>query len=58
VPVIIIMRASLVELLQLTMTPKAVRWIGWQPPEEGWVNTNGDSKDEGIAGCGGLIRDH
>jgi hypothetical protein len=22
------------------------------------VNTDGTSKDEGIAGCGGLIRDH
>lgn len=44
----------------VTMTPKAVRWIGWKSPEEGWVkvNTDGTSKAEGIAGCGGLIRDH
>jgi hypothetical protein len=42
------------------MTPKVVRWIGLQSPEEGWVkvNTDGTSKAEGIAGCGGLIRDH
>ncbi|CAJ2673373.1 unnamed protein product [Trifolium pratense] len=40
--------------------PKRVSWIRWQPPEEGWVKVNSDgaSKGEQMAGCGGLIRDH
>ncbi|GAU37398.1 hypothetical protein TSUD_361030 [Trifolium subterraneum] len=39
---------------------KDFRWIGWEVPEEGWVkvNTDGASKGEGLAGCGGIIRDH
>ncbi|GAU15401.1 hypothetical protein TSUD_04710 [Trifolium subterraneum] len=42
----------------VTMTPKAVRWIGWQPPEVGWVkvNTDGESKDEGIEAVVGLLK--
>ncbi|MCI30761.1 hypothetical protein A2U01_0051972, partial [Trifolium medium] len=34
----------------VTMTPKAVRWIGWVE-----VNTNGASKDEGIEAVVGLL---
>ncbi|MCI08269.1 putative non-LTR retroelement reverse transcriptase [Trifolium medium] len=32
--------------------------IGWKPPPNGWVklNSDGSCKDNGIAGCGGIIR--
>ncbi|MCI31187.1 ribonuclease H, partial [Trifolium medium] len=32
--------------------------ISWQQPEEGWIclNTDGASRGDTIAGCGGLFR--
>jgi ribonuclease HI len=39
-------------------TTKTTVLIGWHPPKENWVrlNTDGSSKDNAKAGCGGLIR--
>jgi len=33
-------------------------FVGWKPPPNGWVKLNfdGSCKDNGIAGCGGIIR--
>jgi hypothetical protein len=39
------------------ITKTEVVLISWKPPPENWVclNTDGSSKDENKAGCGGLI---
>ena len=40
---------------------KSYLWIKWEPPEVGWVALNIDgaaSSTSGLAGVGGLLRDH
>ena len=37
------------------------RWVGWSPPQQGWMTLNSDGcvkQGPNIAGGGGLIRDH
>jgi len=38
--------------------PRSVVLVGWKPPAEGWVklNTDGACSNNGVAGCGGIIK--
>jgi ribonuclease HI len=42
----------------VTSSHREMVFVGWKPPPNGWVklNSDGSCKDNGIAGCGGIIR--
>jgi hypothetical protein len=42
----------------VTSPHREMVFVGWKPPPNSWVklNSDGSCKDNGIAGCGGIIR--
>jgi ribonuclease HI len=40
--------------------PRRISWVGWKPPDVGWIklNTDGACKEVYAAGCGGILRNN
>jgi hypothetical protein len=40
--------------------PRRISWVGWKPPDVGWIklNTDGACKEAYASGCGGILRNN